>query len=126
MAKHYIDTILSRGGTWEDLSDYQRELLELLWEDRERSSDAKQTFEGDDTCCYCGKPATKLCDFRFRDDSTCDRAMCDNCVGSTSPIFFDGDKEHTGVDSMDYCQTHTKIPDGFEPRFNPIGGGSAA
>ncbi len=49
-------------------------------------------------CYKCGKPSTRLCDFRkiiVRDlpTVTCDRPMCDDCT------------TRDGVDT-DYCQEH--------------------
>lgn len=39
---------------------------------------------------------------------TCDAPICEACVKHTSLIFFDGDKKHTAIDSVDICQLHNR------------------
>lgn len=75
-----------------------------------------------ETCHYCGRPATKLCDgvigwlsFDGRliatDEpdpaATCDRPLCEACAAASSPWFLDGtteDGEHWGeIGTDDYC-----------------------
>ena len=58
-----------------------------------------------ETCFYCGKPASRICDgiigrktgieIKSFDDFeqsiiTCDRPLCDDCVAESATIFFDG------------------------------------
>ena len=61
-------------------------------------------------CYKCGKPSTRLCDFRkiiVRDlpTVTCDRPMCDDCT------------TRDGVDS-DYCQEHRQRRLIWDPAAN--------
>ena len=37
---------------------------------------------------------------------TCDAPICDQCATYIGPIFFDGDKTHTAIESVDVCPLH--------------------
>jgi hypothetical protein len=50
-------------------------------------------------CIYCGRPSSKLCDFRLtgaKAGNTCDAPMCANCTTSGGP-------------DVDYCRPHAKM-----------------
>jgi protein-arginine kinase activator protein McsA len=44
-------------------------------------------------CQFCGKPATKLCDYPVANDKTCDVPMCNDCA------------KNIGIEK-DYCPAH--------------------
>ncbi len=61
-----------------------------------------------DSCFYCGKPATKLCDGRT-ETGTCDRPMCQNCVAHQGLFIACGirgknKKRRSHADTVDYCR----------------------
>lgn len=47
--------------------------------------------------CRCGRPATKLCDWKkMSGKGTCDKAICDACAVNVGP-------------DKDYCPDHAKL-----------------
>lgn len=55
--------------------------------------------------CACGKPATKLCDYWFGFEESCDAPLCERCTHQMNRIFLCGDSGCL-TDSIDYCPKH--------------------
>jgi len=55
-------------------------------------------------CHYCPKPATKLCDYAFSPERTCDRPLCAQHAVSDGVLFVCGDEG--SADTIDYCREH--------------------
>lgn len=54
---------------------------------------------GGERCCICGKPSSKLCDFKLtgaKAGKTCDKKLCARCA-------------HKVADGVDYCPVHWRM-----------------
>jgi len=71
-------------------------------------------------CEFCGKPASRLCDYEIAmipawhskgnkpELITCDAEICDECATVKSRTFFSGDIYW--IDSHDHCPDHADMP----------------
>ena len=57
-----------------------------------------------DTCYYCDRPATLLCDFDIGSGKTCNRPVCE-LHGTKVGVSFASGKDGW-ADTVDYCRAH--------------------
>lgn len=46
---------------------------------------------------------------------TCDAPMCEDCSYYDGPLFIDGDKKHTAIETIDKCPVHRELRDTKAP-----------